>query len=183
VAVIGQVLFVQGGGAGTYADWDGKLVASLRREIGDGVEVRYPRLPDEDAPDYAKWSLAIRRELETLDDGAAVVGHSVGGTVLINALAKEPPPRRLGAIVLVAAPFLGSGGWPSQDVQTPPDLGARLPPGVPVHLFHGLQDETVAPSHLGLYARVIPQARLHRLPGRDHQLHDDLSEVAATLRT
>ncbi|WP_344802559.1 alpha/beta fold hydrolase [Microlunatus ginsengisoli] len=177
------MLFVQGGGAGTYDDWDGRLVDSLRRELGDGVEVRYPRLPDEEAPDYTRWSLAIRRELEALDDGAAVVGHSVGGTVLINLLAKEPPPRRLGAIVLVAAPFLGAGGWPSEDVRTPADLGARLPSGVPVHLFHGLQDETVAPSHIDLYARVIPQAQLHRLPGRDHQLRDDLSEVAAALQT
>jgi hypothetical protein len=25
---------------------------------------------------------------------------------------------------------------------------------------------------------VIPQAQVHRLPGRDHQLNNDLSEVA-----
>jgi hypothetical protein len=30
---------------------------------------------------------------------------------------------------------------------------------------------------------VIPQARLHWLPGRDHQLNDDLSEVAETIRS
>ncbi|MFJ6200041.1 hypothetical protein [Micromonospora sp. NPDC092111] len=30
--------------------------------------------------------------------------------------------------------------------------------------------------------RVIPQAHLHRLPGRDHQLNDDLSEVAKVIR-
>ena len=43
-----QILFVQGGGAGVHDEWDDKLVAGLRRELGDGWEIRYPRLPDED---------------------------------------------------------------------------------------------------------------------------------------
>ena len=57
-----QILFIQGGGAGAHDEWDDKLVESLRRELGDGYEVRYPRMPDEDDPSYARWSAAIRRE-------------------------------------------------------------------------------------------------------------------------
>jgi pimeloyl-ACP methyl ester carboxylesterase len=49
---------------------------------------------------------------------------------------------------------------------------------VSIHFFHGLEDEIVPPSHLELYARAVPQARTHRLKGRDHQLDDDLSEIA-----
>jgi len=30
---------------------------------------------------------------------------------------------------------------------------------------------------------VIPQARVHRLPGRDHQLNNDLSDVAKAIST
>ena len=116
-----------------------------------------------------------------LDDGAAVVGHSVGATILIQALSERPPKRRLAAIVLIAAPFVGDGGWPSDEFELPQDLGARLPHGVPVHLFHGLQDETAPPSHVDLYARVIPHARVHLSPGRDHQLNNDLSDVARAI--
>jgi len=173
-----QVLFIQGGGAGTHDEWDDKLVESLRRELGDGYEVRYPRMPDEDDPSYARWSAAIRRELAGLDDGVIVAGHSVGATILINALAEQPPDRQLDAIVLIAAPFVGAGGWPSDEFELSSDLGARLPEGVRVHVFHGLQDETAPPGHADRYAQVIPQARVHRLPGRDHQLNNDLSEVA-----
>ena len=182
MARIRQVLFIQGGGAGAYDDWDDKLFDSLRRELGEGYEVRYPRMPEEDDPSYATWSAAIRREMTTLDDGAVVAGHSVGGTILINTLAERPPEPELRAIVLVAAPFVGAGGWPGDEFELPLDLGARLPQGVPVHVFHGLQDETAPPSHADLYARAIPQAQLHRLPGRDHQLDNDLSEVATTIR-
>src|SRR6266851_5574754 len=45
------------------------------------------------------------------------------------------------------------------------ELGARLPPGVRVHVLHGLRDKSVPPSHAGLYALAIPQAQV-QLPDR-----------------
>ncbi|MGH3291794.1 MAG: alpha/beta fold hydrolase [Trebonia sp.] len=177
-----QVLFVQGGGAGAHDEWDGKLVESLRRGLGEGYEVRYPRMPDEGDPG-SRWSAAIRREMADLDDGAVAVGHSVGATILVNVLAGQPPERELAAIVLIAAPFVGPGGWPGGAFELTSGLGAKLPPGVPVHVFHGLRDETAPPSHVGLYARAIPQAQVHQLPGRNHQLNDNLGEVAEAIRT
>lgn len=176
-----QVLFVQGAGAGVHDEWDAALVDSLRRELGDGWEIRYPRMPREDDPAYDRWSAALARELEAVDDGAVVVGHSVGATILVNHLAQAPPRQHLAAIVLLAAPFVGAGGWPADGFTPVADLGAGLPAGVPVHLFHGLDDESVPPGHLDLYARAIPQAQVHRLPRRDHQLGGDLSEVARSV--
>lgn len=177
-----EVLFIQGGGAGTHDEWDHRLVASLQAGLGDTFDVRYPRMPGEDDPSAATWGPAIRHELASLDDGAVAVGHSVGGTLLIRELAEGPPARRIGAIVLLAAPFVGPGGWPADEFALSDDLGHRLPEGVPIHLFHGLDDDTAPPGHVDLYVRVIPQAEVHRLPGRDHQLNDDLREVAALIR-
>jgi hypothetical protein len=177
-----QVLFIQGGGTDTHDVWDDKLVDSLRRNLGNGFEVRYPRMPSEDDPSAAVWSPAIRREVANLEDGGVVVGHSVGGTILIHVLTEPSSARRLAAVVLIAAPFVGEDGWPADEFELPIDLGARLPPGVAVHVVHGLEDETVPPSHADLYARAIPQARLHLLPGRDHQMGNDLREVAELIR-
>jgi pimeloyl-ACP methyl ester carboxylesterase len=177
-----QILFIQGGGAGAHDEWDGKLVESLSRQLGEEYEVRYPRMPDEDDPSYAGWSPTIRREMDDLNDDAVVIGHSVGGTILIHALAERPPNRKLSTIVLIGAPFVGVGGWPGDEFELPHDLGSKLPQGVPVHVFHGLQDQTAPPSHADLYASAIPQAQVHRLPGRDHQLDNDLSEVARSLQ-
>lgn len=70
-----QVLFIQGGGAGVHDQWDSKLAASLERALGAGYDVRYPHMPGEDDPSYARWSAAIRREMTELDDGAVIVGH------------------------------------------------------------------------------------------------------------
>ena len=102
----------------------------------------------------------------------------IGGTFLINALAERPPERALAAIILVSAPFVGEGGWPVDEIKEKADLGARLPANVPLHLFYGSNDETAPFVHADLYARAVRQAQVHRLPGRDHQLNNDLSEVA-----
>jgi hypothetical protein len=43
---------------------------------------------------------------------------------LINALAEEPPDRKLSGVFLVAAPLVGAGGWPGEDIKPSPELGA-----------------------------------------------------------
>lgn len=178
-----QLLFIQGGSAGAHDEWDDKLVDSLQRELGPGWDIRYPRMPDEDNPHYAAWKLAIAREIAALDDGAILVGHSLGGAMLANTLVEQPPEKRIDAVILVSAPFVGEGGWPGDEFTTPANLGERLPPGVPVHIFHGDQDISAPPAHAALYARAIPQARTHRLAGREHRLGNDLGEVAGVIKS
>ena len=58
-----QILFIQGGGAGAHDDWDSKLVESLRRELGPGTEVRFPRMPNEADPSFGRWKPAVAREI------------------------------------------------------------------------------------------------------------------------
>jgi pimeloyl-ACP methyl ester carboxylesterase len=53
---------------------------------------------------------------------------------------------------------------------------------MPIHFYHGDEDETAPFEHVGLYQKAIPQAVVHRLTGRDHQLNNDMSEVAADIR-
>jgi len=177
-----QVLFIQGGGKGVHDEWDNKLVDSLRRELGPAYDVRYPRMPREADPSYATWKSALAEEIADLDDGAILIGHSVGGTILINVLAESPPNRKFAGIFLIAAPFVGPGGWPSDDIKPAANLGALLPPEAPIHLYHGSKDDTAPVGHVDLSERAIPGALVHRLRGRNHQLNDDLAEVAAGVR-
>ena len=180
--MVRQILFVQGGGEQVHERWDARLVESLQRELGPGYEIRYPVMPNEADPAFATWHLALEKELATLQAGAVVVGHSLGGTFLINALAESSPDAALGAIVLIAAPFVGPGGWESDDIEPRSDLATRLPPAVPVLLYHGDRDHIAPVAHVELYAAAIPRARVRRLAGRDHQLNNDLSEVATDIR-
>ncbi len=177
-----QVLFIQGGGAGAHDEWDNKLVESLARELGPTYEITYSRMPDEADPTYAAWKEALEQEIAALDDGAILIGHSLGGTILINALTDNPPERKLSGVFLIAAPFVGAGGWLSEDITPLPELGARLSEVTPVRLYHGSADDTAPFAHVDLYARAIPHALVRKLEGRNHQLDDDLAEVAADVR-
>jgi pimeloyl-ACP methyl ester carboxylesterase len=177
-----SVLFIQGGGAGTHDEWDNKLVDSLRRELGSGYDVHYPRMPNEAEPRYGVWKAALLEKIAGLGDGAILIGHSIGGTILINALAEAPPSRIVAGVFLLATPFVGTGGWPSDEIEPMAGVGARLPARTPIHLYHGSADDTAPLAHVDLYERAIPGAIVHRLPDRDHQLNNDLTEVAAGIR-
>lgn len=177
-----QVLFIQGGGEGTHDQWDNKLVASLADKLGLSYEISYPRMPNEADPSYAPWKAAIAKAIAGLSDHPILVGHSVGATILVHALAENRLQKKFAGIFLIATPFIGPGGWPSDDIKPIQNLGARLPENTPIYLYHGSEDETAAIGHVELYKQAIPQAHVRRLDGRDHQLNNDLSEVAAEIR-
>src|SRR5678816_2668440 len=122
-----QILFIQGGGEGVHDQWDDKLVDSLRGELGPAYEIRYPVMPNEADPKYSVWKRALEIEIAALEPGAIVIGHSVGGTILIHTLAESTPPTDLRAICLISAPFIGPGGWETGDIEARPDLAERLP--------------------------------------------------------
>jgi len=173
-----DVLFIQGGGSDTHDHWDNKLVESLKLSLGQRYLVHYPRMPNEDEPTYAGWKKAIGENIDQHGDGLIIVGHSIGAMILVNALASSPPNYSLYGVFLIATPFIGEGGWTSREITVRKNLGASLPYGVPIFLYHGDKDDTAPIDHVDLYAQAIPQAKIKRLEGRDHQLNNDMHEVA-----
>jgi len=176
-----QILFIQGGGERVHDEWDNKLVASLAEELGASYEIHYPRMPNEADPSYAAWKDAIAKAIAALSDDPILVGHSIGATILVNALAENPLKRKIAGIFLIATPFIGPGGWPSDDIKPTQNLGAHLPEKTPIFFYHGSADETAPLAHVELYRKAIPHASVRTLDGRDHQLNNDLSEVAAEI--
>ncbi|GLQ99286.1 alpha/beta fold hydrolase [Dyella mobilis] len=173
-----DILFVQGGGRDVHDQWDARLVARLKKELGPGYSVRYPRMPDEADPHYPPWRDALRNEVADLQDGVLLIGHSIGGAILIHTLADQLPRRKLGGVFLIATPFIGDGGWPSDEISSKSNLADHLPADVPFFLYHGTHDEVVPFEHLRLYESAMPHALARPLDGADHQLNGDLSCVA-----
>ncbi|MGV3492060.1 MAG: alpha/beta hydrolase [Devosia sp.] len=172
-----HILFIHGAGEGAW-EADSKLAESLRQHLGPGYTVHVPQMVDEDNPDLAAWSRQIAADLGQLGDGTLLVGHSFGGSVIARAfcdgLATTP-----GAIFLISAPFWGADpDWHLPAAELPTDAAQSFPQGAPVFLYHGTTDETVPPAHLDAFAKALPHAKTRKLPGRDHQLNDDLTEVA-----
>lgn len=173
-----SVLFVHGGGGGAF-EADAKLAASLRQLLGAEHDVRYPQMPDEENPDYETWVRMIGDEIATMGSGPVIVGHSIGASVVVRALVDGRIAPSVAGIFLVAAPFWHDHEfWRWNEVALPDDAAERIPAGTPLFFYHGRDDDSVPVAHVELYARALPHAAVRRLDGRDHQLGDDLTDVA-----
>jgi uncharacterized protein len=177
-----QVVFIQGGGAGAY-EADGKLLASLRRALRANYEVKYPKMPNEDQPDYDSWGLQINKELAALDGEIILVGHSVGGYILIKYLTEgNVPKKQIIGICLIAAPYPGGDeNWQFEGFSLSEDFGTKLPKDAKVFLYHSPDDQIVPFTHMALYAKKLTQATVRQTSG-GHQLNNDLSIVAKDLK-
>lgn len=178
--MVKQVLFVQGGGEGAH-EADAKLAAHLQSELGPDYHVHFPMMPNEASPDYAAWSRHLSEVLAALGSDAILVGHSLGASMLIKILVEKESRHGVGGVFLIAAPYWGDQGWASEEDELPKDAGTRL--SLPLFLYHSRDDEVVPYAHVELYLKAFPHAQLRPLSGRNHQLDDDLSEVAADIRS
>jgi predicted alpha/beta hydrolase family esterase len=139
-------------------------------------------MPDEGNPNPLGWKQVIARELENLSGDVILVGHSIGAAILVDYLVDARERRRPAAVFLIANPFIGDQGWPSKDLRPTKEAAAQLPEAVPICAYHGDEDDTVPVSHLGMFAKAFPRAIIRRLEGRNHQLNDDLSELAYDIK-
>lgn len=172
------VLFIHGAGQGAYEE-DGLLVASLQMALGSAYDVRYPRMANEESPEYADWKAQIATELSALDGAIILVGHSVGGSVLLKYLSEERVEKPVAALILIAAPFWGADEfWKWNEVRLPQDVAAKLARIPRIFLYHSRDDEIVPFAHLALYAAMLPQATIREFDGRGHQFGNDLEDIA-----
>jgi serine hydrolase len=176
-----HVLFVHGGGE-RVREADKKLAASLRDALGAAYDVRYPEMPGADRPKYEIWKDQIAEELSTLDGEVTLVGHSLGGSILLKYLSEEEVEKPVAGMFLLASPYWGAEDWEVGEYELQKDFASQLPEGLPVFLYHSRNDEVVPFAHLALYAEKLPQATIHEFDGRGHQFDDDLSEVARDIK-
>ena len=175
-----DVIFFHGAGAGAHAE-DARLAADLGTRLGEGYRVACPQLPEDDDAEDGLWLAAIASAIESAAKPAVLIGHSAGGYLLLKHLAGANAPlapAAVAAICVIAAPYPGGDpSWTFDGFDLPPDLGERLPQGVPVFLYAGEDDDIVPFAHRDLYADAIPGALTRTVTG-GHQLGHDLSAVA-----
>jgi predicted alpha/beta hydrolase family esterase len=172
-----HVLFVHGAGEGAYEE-DGKMAASLRDELGDAYDVRYPRMPGGDNPEHEAWKARISKELAGMDGGAILVGHSLGASTLLKYLSEEETANPVAGAFLIASPYWEVEDWEVREYALREDFASSLPEGMPLYFYHSRDDEWVPFAHLALYEEKLPRATIREFDGRGHQFGDDLSEVA-----
>ena len=143
-------------------------------------------MPDEDNASYELWKQQIENELAAMQGQIILIGHSVGGSIVVKCMSEIEVTKPVVGIFLIAAPFWGGDGWRYEGYEKlalPKEIAARLPKDTAIFLYHCRDDEIAPFDHLALYAQVLPQATVRPLDEGGHQLNNDLSEVAKDIKT
>ena len=176
-----HMLFVHGGGEGAH-EADQELAARLQDALGAGYEVQFPKMPNEDSPQYGAWKDRISEEIAGIDGDVILAGHSFGASIVLKYLSEEGPERPVAGVFLVATPYWGAEDWEVDEYELQTDFASKLPEGLPMFFYHGRDDEVVPFEHLALYAKRLPRATFREFDGRGHQFGYDLSEVVRDIK-
>jgi uncharacterized protein len=176
------VLFVQGGGKGAH-DEDAVLAASLKRALRGEYDVHFPRMPDEADPNVKSWKRKISAELSLLRGKVVLVGHSVGGSILLRYLSEEEVKKPIAGLFLLAAPSWDEDQWNFDDLKLPRNIAEKLVYIPRIFLYHSRDDAVVPFAHLALHGARLPQATIRAVDGRGHQFGNDLTDVARDIRS
>jgi serine hydrolase len=176
-----EVLFVHGSGEGGYKA-DQPLAASLQQHLGTDYNVRYPKMPQDDAsPDFG-WLRKIGDEIAAVPDEIFLVGHSLGASMLLKYLSENTAPLRVRGMFLLATPFWsGNEDW-VKGLKLRDDFASALSRDVPIFLYQCEDDEEIDRAQLAIYEVALPWASVRRLPKGGHQFNNDLAFVARDLQ-
>src|SRR5688572_28525634 len=154
-----QILFIHSAGVQGPHEGSGDLVAHLREALGAEYEVLYPIMPNPESPAYEPWKVQLEKELAALEGEVILIGHSLGGSVLLKYLSEEKYGKPIAGIFLIASPYWGGDeGGQVDEFALREDFAPKLPPIRQIFLYHSRDDEEVPFAHLALYAKTLPQA-------------------------
>lgn len=131
-----------------------------------GVDVLLPTFPNANNAKYDEWVIYFEKILTFLEDGAIVIGHSLGGIFLSKYLNNHT--LNVSHIVLVAAPF---------DDEEEESLASFRLPSQRDHLkiyqdkltlFHSEDDVVVPFGEMKKYHHLLPNANIVPLKERGH---------------
>lgn len=173
-----SVYFVHGAGDPRQPLGSGHLSDHLQRELGDAYDVMAPTMPQPDDPHYQPWRDQIAADLAGIEGEPILVGHSLGGSLLLKYLAEGAHQRPIRALFLVSVPYWGAD-FP--EYALPDDFAERLPP-TPIVMYHSRDDPEIPFTHLRRYQEHLPAATSRAIEGSEHSFTQGLPQLVEDIR-
>lgn len=171
--------------AGAQGDRQGSagLVAGLKAGLGADYNVLYPLMPEPEAPSYEPWRAKVKEELDNLQGEVLLIGHSLGGSVLLKYLSEEDFSIDAAGLFLIAAPFWGSDGdWQAEEYLLRKEFSSTINDSTKVFLYHSADDDIVPFEHFLLYKKEFPSAVVRSLDGYGHRFENGLPELVEDIK-
>jgi predicted alpha/beta hydrolase family esterase len=177
-----EILFVHSAGPQGPFEGSNGLVAYLKEALGNAYDIKNPMMPEPENPRYEHWKKKIKNEMEMIDGEVILIGHSLGGSVLLKYLSEEKFNKPIAGLFLIATAYWGVEDWEIDEYILQEDFAKKLPPIQKIFLYHSREDEWVPFEHLEYYAKELPQANARALEGNTHDFSVGLPEIIDDIR-
>lgn len=177
-----QVLFVHCGGTQGLHEGSSDLVAWLQLMLGPAYDVLYPKMPEPDQPTYETWKQTVKEELTKLENGVILIGHSLGGSVLLKYLSEEKISQKVDGLFMIGSPYWGRKNWQVDEYVLKRGFASSLPAIPEIFLYHSRKDSVVPFKHLSYYVEKLPRVTVRALEGSEHLFSRGLPEMAFDIK-
>jgi uncharacterized protein len=173
------IFFLHSAGKQDLHEGSNDFVSWLRSKLGKEYKIEYPIMPNPDNPDYEPWAKQLRAEFKQLSGDVILVGHSVGGSVLIKYLTENRVDFNVKALLLCATPFWGiDDNWQYEPFALSTNFADKLQDIEKISIYHSKDDAIVELKHAQKYKKELPSAQLNVLPGNSHAFENGIEQLA-----
>lgn len=176
-----EILFIQGAGNVTTVQ-EQVIVDALRVELGDAFTIIYPPMPDADYPTYLAWEDALITNLKRLSGKVILLGHSLGGSIILKHFSREPVPDKVKGMILFGVPYWKNQNWDVSEYVIEDDFVDNLSKLDNIYFYYSTDDEVIPYNHFKSYQKLIPKAQWRVLSGMDHSYHRAISNMVTDIR-
>lgn len=161
-------------------DWKGRL----QERLGGEYEVFNPQMPLSQNASYVEWKIWIDKLVPFLRDGVILIGHSLGGIFWVKYLSENHFPKRVKALMLVAAPYdleekgkEEMSGFPFKK-----DLSLIEEQAEHIYLYHSTDDPIVEYDDVNRFKSSLPEAILRTFSDRSHLWQEEFPEIVRDIQ-
>ncbi|WP_181350788.1 alpha/beta hydrolase [Thalassobacillus sp. CUG 92003] len=179
-----QVLCIHSAGPQEGNQGSSHLIAYLQQLLGTEYSILTPAMPDPENPNYARWKSKLASELAALNGEVILIGHSLGGSVLLKFLSEEACDLVIKGLFLLGSPYWGvDQDWVAEEFELPSDFTSTLPLIRHLFLYHSRDDDVVPLTHMEQYVRKLPHAKTRVFKHQGHLFENGVAELISDIQS
>lgn len=162
-----------------------KWTSSLGEDLGEGYEVVMPPMPNKQNAKFEEWKIWFERHFEYLEEGAILIGCSLGAMFLAKYLSNYNLPFKPKAVILMAGAY-GLPDFPDKDCKdfliTPEEVRVAQEKGFRIIIIHSEDDPVVPYEHGVALSKALSEAEFVTFEDKNHFLIEEFPELLKTIK-
>lgn len=151
---------------------------NLQESLGNDFDVILAKMPNKNNAKYIEWAIYFNNLVPLLDDDLILVGHSLGGIFLAKYLSENLLPKKIKALILIAAPFDNVNQEESLDsFNLLADLGNINRQCENIFLIHSKDDNIVEYKQSIKYEKELTNSTLITFENKRHFGQETFPEI------